>query len=278
MTSKLISADQLTIEEITYAYNQTRADYMVPMPMDARQMRAYMRNHDIRTTESLVVVENGKVIGLGMLAVRKDRSWITRMGIIAKKRGKGYGKLILRGLLCNSDKLGIKKTYIEVIKGNKPAERFFTNFKFYRQQEYVILRRPGGKSRLPTTMASEMSAEGRNSYLAQRRGQQAWINQFESLSQLKGVKGFTVAMKGGGSGWMVFQPSARQITHVMSGSRGGDETMIMRELLAHLHARFPDLDTLIENIPADAPHAAAYPSFGYTENFRRIEMVRCAMR
>ena len=48
MTPKLISADQLTIEEITIAYNQTRADYVVPMQMDARQMRAYISMHNIR--------------------------------------------------------------------------------------------------------------------------------------------------------------------------------------------------------------------------------------
>ena len=87
-TPKLISADQLTIEEITIAYNQTRADYVVPMQMHARQMRAYISMHNIRTTESLIVVENGEVIGLGMLAVRKDKSWITRLGIVADLQGQ----------------------------------------------------------------------------------------------------------------------------------------------------------------------------------------------
>ena len=41
MTIEIIPAAQFTIQELTDLYNQTRVDYLVPMPMSADRLAEY---------------------------------------------------------------------------------------------------------------------------------------------------------------------------------------------------------------------------------------------
>ena len=42
MSVEIIPADRYTIEELTDLYNQTRVDYLVPMPMNADRLGEYV--------------------------------------------------------------------------------------------------------------------------------------------------------------------------------------------------------------------------------------------
>jgi hypothetical protein len=44
---KLIPASQFTLDELTGIYNQTRVDYMVPMPMNAARLAEYISVYDV---------------------------------------------------------------------------------------------------------------------------------------------------------------------------------------------------------------------------------------
>lgn len=274
MTPRLIPASQFTIDELTDAYNHTRVDYMVPMPMNAARLREYVHVYHVDLAESLVAVENEKIIGLGMLAIRKNRSWITRLGLVSRQRGKGIGELIMQGLLTNSDQLGIKKNMLEVIKGNTPAHRLFTKLNFKNYRELLILRRAPGEVPQPTTKAFDLEPSSCLNYLENRQGDQAWTNQTESLAQVDGITGFKVELTRGGFGWMVFQRAKFSLTRLMFWTKGCDRLAVMKELLAHLHSKYPNMDTYTENIPADDIHVSVFEQFGYFEAFRRIEMLR----
>ena len=39
MTIELLSAEQFTFQELTDLYNQTRVDYLVPMPMNTARLQ-----------------------------------------------------------------------------------------------------------------------------------------------------------------------------------------------------------------------------------------------
>jgi hypothetical protein len=277
MTPRLIPANQFTIEELTDAFNHTRVDYMVPMPMNVARLREYIHVYHVDLAESLVAVENDSIIGLGMLALRKNRSWITRLGLVARQRGKGIGELIMRGLLTNSDQLDIEKNMLEVIKGNNLAHRLFTKLHFKNYRELLILRRAPGKVPEPTTKAFDLEPDSCLSYLEKRQGDQAWTNQTESLSQVDGITGFKVELTSGRFGWMVFQRTKFSLTRLMFWTKGCDRLKVMKELLVHLHSKYPNLDTYTENISADDIHVPVFEQFGYFEAFRRIEMLRYPM-
>lgn len=274
MTSTLIPADQFTVEELTEAYNHTRVDYMVPMPMNAARLREYVHIYDVDMSQSLVAVEGNRIVGLGMLARRENRSWITRLGLVANQRGRGTGELLMRGLLANSDQLGIEKNMLEVIKGNKPAHQLFRKLDFQDLRELLILRRPPGNGLEPIPNVVELDQVTCLKYLNQRQEEQAWTNQTESMHQVDAIEGFSVELPDGCSGWLVYMPTMFNLSRLMFSTSGCDDVRVMKALLTHLHHLHPNTDTYTENIPADDPHLPAFEALGYIETFRRVEMVR----
>ncbi|HFE66247.1 MAG TPA: hypothetical protein ENJ93_03205 [Chloroflexi bacterium] len=60
----LVPASKFTYEELTHAYNQTRVDYLVPMPMNVARLKEYARVYDVDLDSSVVVVywENDNLV------------------------------------------------------------------------------------------------------------------------------------------------------------------------------------------------------------------------
>ncbi|MEN8240770.1 MAG: GNAT family N-acetyltransferase [Chloroflexota bacterium] len=274
MSIKLTKASSYTIEELTEAYNQTRVDYMVPMPMNAARLREYVHIYDIDLEQSLVAVDGDQIIGLGMLAVRKDRTWITRLGLLANTRGKGIGRLVMEGLLANSEALKIPLTMLEVIKGNVPAHNLFRSLGFEETEELLILRRAPKETDASRSKVFQMDRGEIIFMLNNRPVPAAWTNQTESLAQVKGISGFNLYTPEGGHGWLVFQRTLFNLSRLVFGTEHGNPVDIMRELLHHLHSEYPEVDTYTENISADSPHLPALEELGYIETFRRVHMFR----
>jgi GNAT superfamily N-acetyltransferase len=274
MTIQLIPAIHYTIEQLTEAYNQTRVDYMVPMPMNAARLAEYVHVYDVSIENSLVALENSHMVGLGMLAVRPERTWITRLGLISDQRGKGIGQALMEGLLANSDALTIPQNMLEVIKGNVPAHTLFLKLGFENVRELLILRRAPHTIPKPTTKCYPMNRGDMIFHLNKRQDAQAWTNQTESLAHVKGLNGFHVYTPNGGHGWLVFQRTLFNISRLMFDTEGGESSEIMLELLRHLHSQHPDIDTYTENIPTDDPHLPAFWACDYLEAFTRVEMFR----
>lgn len=274
MTFKLIPADNFTIEQLTDAYNHTRVDYMVPMPMNAARLTEYIHLYDVDLPKSFVALAGDDIVGLGMLAIRENRSWYTRLGVITNQRAKGIGQALMEGMIANSDALEIETNMLEVIVGNKPALNLFKKLGFHEHTELIILRR--APSLVTTTSAKVYAMDKGEIYfnLKQRRGCQAWTNQTESLYHAKGIHGFHVYPSSGGHGWLIYQRTLFNLSRIMFETEGGDHKEIMLEMLIHLHLKHPELDTYTENIPANDPRLPAFYKMGYFDTFRRIEMHR----
>ena len=87
MTIELIPAEQFTLQELTDLYNQTRVDYLVPMPMNASRLGDYIHDFDIDLSQSCVArAGDGQMLGLCMLGVRPNQAWITRLGVLPATR------------------------------------------------------------------------------------------------------------------------------------------------------------------------------------------------
>jgi hypothetical protein len=124
-TIRLLPASQYTIEELTNAYNQTRVDYMVPMPMNAARLAAYIKTYDVDMERSWVAIDDNEILGLAMLGVRPGRTWVTRLGVLPVRRRRGTGEALTLALLEGTRQLGRPLSILEVIKGNFPAHQLF---------------------------------------------------------------------------------------------------------------------------------------------------------
>lgn len=276
-TIKLVRASQFSLEQLTAIYNQTRVDYMVPMPMNAARLAEYIAAYDVDLERSFVAVsQDGEMLGVAMLGVRGDRAWITRLGVLPNTRRGGVGKALMNGLIEEAEKLQRNFIMLEVIKHNEPAHQLFLKMGFYEVGELLVLRRaPHVAPPLPVVAdARRLDRADALVLVGWDRGTQPWTNQSESLANAGDVSGMYLTLGDESRGWLVYQRQRFLLTRFAVKTDVGDPETVAYALLSHLHSQYPRLDTQLENIQVNDPHLPAYYRMGYVESFRRIEMWR----
>ena len=273
---KLIPASEFTLDELTGIYNQTRVDYMVPMPMNAARLAEYISVYDVDLEHSLVAMQGDELRGVAMLGVREGRAWITRLGVIPTTRRSGVGEALMVGLLEQAEKLNIQFDMLEVIKNNTPAHTLFLKLGFYEIGELLVLRR---SPVIPPTDpvvadAQRLDRHEALTLVGRDRGTQPWTNQSESLFNAQEVSGLHLTLADGSRGWLVYQRQKFTLTRFIYKTEVGDPVKLAYAFLSHLHHQYPRLDTHLENIQINDPHLPAFYQMGYVESFRRIEMWR----
>ena len=274
-TFQVVPAGRFTMEQLTEAYNQTRIDYLVPMPMSVARLNEYVRVYDVDISRSVVAVDGDQMLGLGMLGVRPGCTWITRLGVIPHRRRRGVGEAIFLYLLAASEHLGVGLATLEVIKGNEPAHRLFVKWGFHETRELIILRRPPGPPSI--TPAGQFRWLDKTESLVltgQRPRPLSWINAPASLANANRVKGLTVTLPDGSRGWLVFQEQRFVLTKLTIRTVQGDPVAVGQALFARLYQQYPNLDSNIENVVTTNPHLPAFYETGFVDAFRRIEMYR----
>jgi ribosomal protein S18 acetylase RimI-like enzyme len=277
MPPTLVPASEFSIQALTDAYNQTRVDYMVPMPLNAARLAEYVRNYDVDMERSVVAMAGNQVLGINMIGVRNGHSWITRLGVLPVKRRQGSGEAMTRYLLEMSHQLGHPRAILEVIKNNIPAHTLFKKLNFYEIRELLILRRPpNGDYETPPARIEWLESSDAIDLLGTYPHALPWTNQPETYIHAGDALGLRCELPEGQRGWMIFRKQKFYLTHFVLHTEAGDPLRVAQALLSNLHNRYPILDTHVENISEDDPHLPVFWNFGYLEAFRRIEMYRDA--
>lgn len=274
---KLIPANQYTFEQLADIYNQTRIDYIVPMPMNATRLAEYVRLYDVNLEHSMVATLNHtQPLGVIMLGIREKRAWITRLGTIPINRRLGVGRALLGNLLQQIKQLSINFCMLEVIKNNIPAHQMFLKFGFREIGELLVLRHSPLEKKQSSELADVQSFDRTQAltYLNYHQQTQAWTNQYESFVNSNEISGFYATLNDGSRGWMVYQKQKFLLSHFVFHTEAGNPVKVASALISHLHQQYPRLDTHVENIHAHNPHVPAFYELGYIEAFRRIEMWR----
>lgn len=272
MTVRLVSASTYTIEQLAGIYNETRVDYLVPMPMNSRRLAEYVHDFDIDMSHSVVALIDDKVVGLGMLGLRDSTSWVTRLGVLPNNRRIGIGEAILTKMLDASRQFGMKEAHLEVINGNERALALFNKLGFVERQEYLVLRRaPSQPSHISSGSMMWLDKTEALRYL-QTAPRQTWINSPMSMKNMDNLGGMHVN-ENDGKGWILFRKSVPQLSHIVLHTEAGDPKIVGESLLKRLHAFYPRFDTYAENISCNDPHLPAFLSQKYFEVFRRTEMI-----
>lgn len=257
------------------AYNDTRVDYMVPMPMNAARLREYVETYDVDMDSSVVAVDGNEILGLAMLGVRERHAWITRLGIIRRKRRQGTGWRLVTHLLEQARQKNLDYVVIEVIKNNVPAHSLFLKAGFQETRELFVLRRPPGPT-LVEPPPAEIKTLGYSEavhLLENRNSSPSWIDEKESLINAGNLGAFYAILPDGSKGWLVYQNTVFQLGRLVIQTDEGNPPKVGRALLHHLHRVHPAQDTKTENLPKDDPHWPAFQALGYLEVFDRIEMI-----
>ena len=273
-TIDLIPASAFSYEELTEAYNHTRVDYIVPMPMNAARLREYVETYDVDLDASAVAIDGNEILGLSMLGIREGRAWITRLGVIRRNRRQGTGWMLVTHLIEQARLKKARYIIIEVIKNNLPAHTLFIKQGFKETRELSVLRRPPGTPEIevPPAEVQSLGYTEAVSLLQHRRSKPSWIDEKESLINAGNLSAYHAALIDGSSGWLVYQNTVFQLGRLVIQTEAGNPLNVARVLLHHLHSVHPVQDTKTENLPLDDPHWPAFKELGYLEMFRRTEM------
>lgn len=273
MTLELVPASRYTIGDLAGIYNQTRVDYLIPMPMNAERLAEYIQDFDIDLDHSMIAMNDGSVSGLGMLGVRGDECWVTRLGVLPNNRRAGIGENVVTRMLETAKTKGVKRVNLEVIKGNEKAWSLFKKLGFRETIEYLVLRRAPGHNDVEidgqfTSLEKEAALD---SLRASPR--QTWVNDARSMANAVDMMGMRLTMGDGSRGWMIFRKKPPTLTHIILHTESGDPAIVGHNLLQHLHFTHARYDTYAENIASADKHVPAFLSMGYFEAFRRTEMI-----
>lgn len=266
------------MEELAELYNQTRSDYIVPMPMSAARLAEYMHVYDVDLSASCVLTDGAGPFGLGMLGVRPGRAWITRLGVVPERRQAGAGQAIVSFLLDAAQVRQIGVVWLEVIKGNMPAHHLFKRSGFRETRELLVVRRsPISPSSAAAGMIREIVPLSHTTLfqlLEQRQERPNWLNETESMRNVQQLEALMVYCEDGGCGWASFDVGKFQLTRIVVEIIKGNPVDVTAAVLQAIHQHYPRKDTMIENIAAADPKWPGFQQLGYFDAFRRIEMVR----
>jgi len=103
-------------------FNQGFSDYLIPIRMDPVNFHRMICIDSIDVTLSRVVIDqDGKGLGLGLIARRGWNSRLAGMAIVPPARGKGVGQWLMDILIEEAKIRGDHRMELEVIKGNDSA-------------------------------------------------------------------------------------------------------------------------------------------------------------
>lgn len=273
---EIIPADRYTFEQLTEAYNQTRVDYLIPMPMNVARLREYAHVYDIELASSCVATEDTIMLGLGMLGVRKGRAWITRLGVLPSGRRQGVANALMTDLITQAKKHDFDAIWLEVIEGNAPAHALFRKFGFKETRDLIVARRPPTPdTTVPPTRIKRVTTldhEEAIILLSHRQKHPNWLNQTETLQNVRNLSALIVELKDGSRGWITYHAGLLQLTRILVEVTAGDPVEVTAACLNVLHQRHKRQDAKTENI-LDDEQWAGYKKAGYIESFRRLEMI-----
>lgn len=271
---ELRPATEFSTGELADIYNQTRMDYIVPMPMNAARLEEYIHTYNVHLEYSAVAMSDGQILGLSMLGVRPRHTWITRLGIIPVLRRRGTGESLMRYHMDTSLALGVDYVTLDVIKNNVPAQRLFKKLGFEAHRELLILRRPPGLPKIAVEpyAVTWLDEDEAIELLQQRRQRPTWLTANESLINGGGLAALKVTLPDGSHGWLAYQKTIFQLGRLVAQTEAGDPHRVARALAHALHTHHPLLDTKTENFLLDDPHLSGFQELGYIESFRRIEL------
>jgi len=272
---ELIPASAFSYEELTDAYNHTRVDYLVPMPMNVKKLREYVETYDVDMDASAVAVDGYEVFGLGMLGMREGRAWITRLGVIQRNRRRGAGQTIVTHLIEQARQKSAKYVVIEIIKNNTPAQNLFIKNGFKETRELLVLRRPPRTSvgYVPQAEIESLGYSDAVQLLDRRIAKPSWLDEKESLINAGNLEAIYATLPDGSEGWLVYQNTIFQLGRLVLQTEKGNPQKVAQALLHHLHTTYPAQDTKTENLLANDPHWPTFKEMGYIVMFDRIEMV-----
>ena len=141
MSTSMTSTATLSIEELADLFAACFEGYVVPLVSTVEGLAARIRGEQVDLSLSRVMLVGGERAGLSLLAQRGSRVRVAAMGIIARRRARGLGGLLLDDSVHVARAAGAHTLVLEVLGINEPAVALYRSGGFRATRRLVGYRR-----------------------------------------------------------------------------------------------------------------------------------------
>jgi ribosomal protein S18 acetylase RimI-like enzyme len=268
---------EVDFEAFTAAFNYAYSDYFTPIAMTVPSFRHLIGRDDLNLDASVAALENGKIVGTGLLGVRDKTGWIGGMGVIPELRRRGVGRRMMEYLITRARALGLTEVRLEVIEANRGAHALYQQLGFEFARYLLILERePAPVSDIAAAyQVVERPVEDLLAYYDTFHDtRNCWQRGRASLEGLiPHIDGWAALDQDRVVGYVLGWLNHIDVRLVdLAAMPHPDRSQIAQALLAYLHQQSPQAFGTIYNVADDDPLLPAYQALHYETAFRQIEM------
>ncbi|WP_257463492.1 GNAT family N-acetyltransferase [Archangium lipolyticum] len=137
MAPEISSASSLPLERLAEGFAASFAGYVVPISADVRAFEQRLRTEHVHLADSLVMMKEGRLVALALVARRNVTSRVAAMGVVPELRRGGLGRELLRRVLDEARARGDRSVRLEVIESNTPAVALYERMGFQVRRRLV---------------------------------------------------------------------------------------------------------------------------------------------
>jgi ribosomal protein S18 acetylase RimI-like enzyme len=132
---QILRASEYTIDKLATAFTYGFEQYFVPHAMTPEAMAERVHYQDVVLDGSFVLQDDDGPAGLALLSARGARGWCCALGVAARHRGGGYGRILMERLIEEARQRGLKEMWLEVFTQNTPAFQLYQSLGFRIERE-----------------------------------------------------------------------------------------------------------------------------------------------
>jgi ribosomal protein S18 acetylase RimI-like enzyme len=255
----VVPANALAREELVDVFNAGYEGYYVPVQLDAEALDRHLGSGDVDLDASRVALRAARPVGFCVLGVRGEEGWIGGMGVAPSERQTGVGEALMRDVLEEARRRGLRRVVLEVLEQNDPARRLYEKLGFERVRDLEIWTLDEARA----GEAREVPREEAQAWIRDRRTEvEPWQRADATLAHLDDVQG--LAVDGGAA---LVRVANGRVSLLQAAAEDGRAA---EALIAAARARGDTLAVL--NLPADHPLAPALRTLGGTVQLRQLEL------
>ncbi|MFZ5815145.1 MAG: GNAT family N-acetyltransferase [Bacillota bacterium] len=263
-------ADELSLSQLTEAWNLGYAGYFVPIQFTESQLAHWMAAGSFDLSRSLVLMDGESPAGFSFLGVRGRRGWIGGFGIAPDYRGRGLAHQLFAEHVRLFREEGLEGVQLEVLVENW-AQRVYAGAGFAVTRRLAIL-----EGRLPESAPAAPVQEGdpgellRHSTRLHGEYPPVWQREPESLAVSLPAQAEALRMgpAEAPTGYLIYQAGAERV-RIIEAAGEAAEARALVEGLAHRH---PGAAVAVVNEPEGSPLHRVLTALGLRESRAQWEM------
>jgi predicted GNAT family N-acyltransferase len=241
----------------------------MPVNLNAAQMQAHVERYDIRLDASRLLVQDGDIIGVGLLGIRGDRGWVGGFGVTKAHRRGGLGRQLMAALLDSAHDTDLSAVQLEVIEDNTAAHNLYLKMGFQNRRRLLIFQ-SDVVTEQPVNLdyKSIPLIEALALYERFHAVRNPWQREPDSL-RISGASAWVANQSDETLAYIIGFANEHSINYLDAGFAN---EAALRGLILHLHQQHPKAVGRFVNVGEDEPIRPIFEALGYQQPMSQFEM------